>query len=261
MIKEKSDLILFGKQIVREGLKYRLYFADEKTLDKPHPQLYQMICLRKKKFCGCELGKVYDVSYRKHILHTMSEAGDIEITEDVFQKLLNQRDDLMRHKLLSPFFRSYAANPKYYTFEEIKSIMALKPKKSTKFYCNGLCTFLHLLSCIIPFLLFLYSAVYYYMEFLPSKFWHANYFMLLPVYYFLSIPFMIYLMTLFYLLADSFLLHNNYLKPVFIQKEAYKSGGIRQGSLLNQKQKSRLLLYGILFGGAYLVFWLVMLLL
>lgn len=258
MVTEKPNLILFGKEISPEGFKYRLDFADEKTLDLKHPKVFQMICLRKERFCGCELGKVYDVSSRKNILLTMSEAGDIEITEDVFEKLLKQRDNLMRHKTLSPFFPSYA-NQKYYTFEEIKNIMALKSNRITEFYCNGLCALLHFISIAIPFALFLYSAIFYYMDFLPSKFWHADYYMLLPVYYFLSVPLMIYLMTLFYTLSDIFLLHNNYFKPVLIQKETYRNGGLRQGSILSQKQKSRLLFYGILFSGAYLAFWLMLL--
>lgn len=260
MIQEKSNLLLFGKEIAREGFRYRLYFADGDTLNSENPNLYTMTCLRKKTFSDCDLGKVYNVSYRRKFLNSMSEAAEIGVTEDVFQKLMKHRDILKGPQPVSAFIRSYSGNKSYYTFDEIRRITAYKPVRVKEFWCNGLCSVLYFLCFILPFISFLFSAIYFYMDLLPSKFWHARYFFLLPAFYFLSVPLLIYIMTLLYTLSNSLLLHYERFMAISIKKEALRNGGLRQSILLNQKQKSHLILYGILLGSVNLIFWLIILL-
>ncbi len=250
----KPDLLLFSKEIAPRGFKYRLYFVYLPTLKNGIPRIHRLICKKRSLFAKAELGKVYQASYKKVFLKSLDETGEADLAENHYRVLLDRRNErFKRSYTLSAFDKlqtEHLFGNAYYTFEETRQILSFKPSLLNLCGCQILRLLILLLSLLIPMAAFILSFYYF-----TAVFEHAaNYlfgYLLLPFYYFLAVPFLIFLMILFTTLSEGMLLRLDYFRWIMLQRQIYSTGGMRRGITLHKKQKSRLLLYGLITGGLY----------
>lgn len=255
---------MFNKEISQKGFKYRLYFASLPCSGVPRPDIRRLISTRRKDFNSAALGKVYDISYKKNFLKAMYETGEEIISEADYQKLIDRRDRIFkRDQTVSAFRRLHAASASggnYYTFEEFRQLASYRPEPAYTAFCHTVHSLCVLICLILPAVVFSYSLFWIFSRPQPSLTAYTASFWRLPVYYFASVPFLIYLMTLFTVLAESALMRIDRFRWMILKRHAYLTGGMRRGVTLHRAQKYRLLWYGLITGGLYLVILLLVLL-
>jgi len=253
---ETEDLLLFNKEVASRGFKYRLYFVLLPSLKAGIPKIRRFICLRPKSFRSAALGKVYDVSYRKRFLKTLYETGEEFLNEDDYRYLIGEKDRLFRRSQpVSAFSSLHPANTSggcYYPFDDLRQLTSYRAPFAAACFYRLLYALCLLLSLLLPFAAFawsIYEVSAMQQAALPET---GRHFWVLPVYYFASVPLMLFLMTLFTTLTDVCLLRFNGFKWMVLKKHAYITGGMRKGVCLHKKQKTRLLTYGLFTGGLYI---------
>lgn len=260
---EKSELLLFNKEVAPRGFKYRLYFVTLPSLKERSPRIQRLVCTRSRYFKDASLGKVYDVTCRQNILKTLYETGEEILSEEDYANLISEKERLFyRAQPATPFRPLYsnAYNGCYYAFDDVKRITSYREDAFPSVMYSTLYALCHLLCLVIPFAAFAWSifAVAQIPRASLIEYWRR--FWLLPVYYFAAVPFMIYLMTLFWAFTDTALLKRDCFKWRALKRHAYTTGGMRKGTSLHAKQKTRLIKYGLVTGGLYFITLLLVLL-
>jgi hypothetical protein len=256
MVYKKNRLLLFKKVKTSEYAPYRLYFAEVSTLNEGTPQIYTLPCAKKKVFDAGIPGGVYDINFKHARLRAMSEAASIEIAESDYQRLVCQ-DSVAFHGDVSALHKKKPAyGPVYYTFYEIRRIFSFHPDARQSALCLGILQTTRFLSMVLPLLLFAWTAYGYFYLYLPARYFGPVYFLLPPLFYFASMPFIIFLMTFFYHLSEDMLLHNNLMKWYMVREYIHRTGGQRMGIRLHVRQKKQLLWFGLITVVIYILFWM-----
>ncbi len=127
--------------------------------------------------------------------------------------------------------------------------------------CGGLCHALGFVSIVAPFLIFVYSLYSFAYCYLPAHFFGYQYFMLLPLFYFVTLPFMVFIMTFIYHTGETLLMRHELPRRFMLADHIHRTGGLRMGVSFNERQKVRLFWFGLITAVSYVLFWIIVLVL
>ena len=248
---ERDDMLLFSKERVTGPHRYRLYFTTVSSLKDETPRVFRLLVRTPFTFIKFKIGTVYSLVYRRLHIFDAKPLEEVELSEELFLRLLHTRDLKFMDKKTSARLRALdkalVSEDRYYSFSEMKQIVNYHPDFLTMVAVSAFCGVFFGLALLIPFglygcLLSLLTGGQLAAEGFSSQA------LAIPIMGIGALPITIYIMSVLYALSEFALLRIDFTKRNVLKRYALASGGIRKSFFFELSDIRYLKKFGIVSG-------------
>jgi len=226
----RDNLLLFSKERVTGSNRYRLYFTPVSSLSGETPRVFRLLVRTPFSFNRYEIGRIYSLVYSNVHILKQKPGEEMNISEEVYTKLLQTRDLKFMDKKTSAALRSTegrGSKDRYYSFRETKGILNFRPDFLTSVAVRALTFLISGLSFLIPFCA--YAFVLYLLINAQADFSGFSAGTLaIPIIGIGALPMTLFVMLVLFSLGEFALLRIEFTRWSVLKKYTLAWGGIRK---------------------------------